>query len=192
VVARFFLNSDRDDNMIAYLWHHLIWVCAATIASCMVFMHPFYGLATGVFLDMVMFQIQGLMGAFGIDLDIVSFAVLVMAMGFAIEYVVHIAHAFLHCKGRGLERTKNALEEMGLTVFSAFLSTAVQQLVLLFAASSLAFELYPIVMLLVIIKSGLTGFLMVPNYLGIVDQYPKFVVTLFIPLVAMVVFVGVN
>merc|ERR1712091_545851 len=116
-------------------------------------------MGTGVFLGMVMFQIQGLMGMFGINLDIVSFAVLVMAMGFAIEYVVHIAHAFLHCSGKGLERTRNALEGMGLTVFSAFLSTAVQQLVLLFAAQSLAFELYPVVMLLLIIPlASMVGF----------------------------------
>jgi len=90
-------------------------------------------------------------------------------MGFAIEYVVHIAHAFLHCKGQGLERTKNAQEEMGLTVFSAFLSTAVQQLVLLFMGQSKVFLIYPLMMLLVIIKSGLSGFLLVPSLLGVID-----------------------
>merc|ERR1719421_24418 len=109
---------------------------------------------------MINFQVLGMMslvgpitGLFGyewkLEMDLIGFGVMVMAIGFEIEYVIHIAHAFLHCKGRGLERTKNALEEMGLTVFSAFLSTAVQQLVLLFAASSRVFELYPIVMLLV-------------------------------------------
>ncbi|CAD7974945.1 unnamed protein product [Amoebophrya sp. A120] len=170
VVARFFPNADRDENMNDYLQHHLLFVYIATIISCVVFMHPFYGTLTAVFLMLTMMQIQGLMSAFGMNLDIVTFAVLVMAMGFAIEYVVHIAHAFLHCQGRGLERTKNAQEEMGLTVFSAFLSTAVQQIVLLFMNSSLVFETYSGTMMLVIIKSGMTGFLLVPSLLGLLDM----------------------
>eukprot|EP00392_Amoebophrya_sp_AT5.2_P011893 g11983.t1 len=170
VVARFFPNADRDENMDAYLQHHLLFVYIATIISCFIFMHPFYGTMTAVFLMICMCQIQGLMALFDIKLDICSFAVLVMAMGFAIEYVVHIAHAFLHCKGRGLERTKNAqVEEMGLTVFSAFLSTAVQQTVLLAMNQSLVFQTYATTMMLVIIKSGMTGFLLVPSLLGLID-----------------------
>jgi len=121
VVARFFVNSDRDKNMVKYLDHHLMMVYLATIGACILFMHPIYGLLTGIFLAAVMCQVQGIMAFFDVPLDIVSFAVMVMGIGFAIEYVVHIAHAFLHCEGNGLTRTRNALEEMGLTVFSAFL-----------------------------------------------------------------------
>ena len=110
------------------------------------------------------------MGVMGVPLDIVSFAVMVMGIGFAIEYVVHIAHAFMHCEGRGLERTRNALEEMGLTVFSAFLSTATQQSMLIMFANSKVFEDYPLYMLLVIVKSGLSGFLFVPAMLGLMDE----------------------
>ncbi|CAD7932149.1 unnamed protein product [Amoebophrya sp. A25] len=170
VVARFFPNADRDEHMNDYLQHHLLFVYLATVISCMIFMHPFYGLMTAVFLMICMVQIQGLMRLMDINLDICSFAVLVMAMGFAIEYVVHIAHAFLHCNGRGLERTQNAQEEMGLTVFSAFLSTAVQQIVLLIMGKSLVFETYSSMMMLVIIKSGMTGFLLVPGLLGLLDE----------------------
>jgi len=169
ISAQFFLNSDRDEMMPVYLEHHLLNVYMATIAGCVVFMHPFYGLLTGAFLVTTMLQIQGIMAFMDIDLDIVSFAVIVMAMGFAIEYVVHIAHAFLHCAGSGLERTKNAQEEMGLTVFSAFLSTAVQQVVLLVMGQSKVFQIYPLMMLIVIIKAGLSGFLLVPSVLGLVD-----------------------
>lgn len=112
----------------------------------------------------------GLIAVLNLKLDVVAFAVLVMAIGFEIEYVIHIAHAFLYCRGHGLERTKNALEAMGLTVFSAFLSTAVQQLVLLFFATSLMFEIYPILMLVVLTKAGLSGFIFVPVMLGLVNQ----------------------
>lgn len=103
----------------------------------------------------VMLQIQGIMAVAQVPLDLVSFAVMVMGIGFAIEYVVHIAHAFMHCEGVGLQRTQNALEEMGLTVFSAFLSTATQQSMLIIFANSKVFEDYPLYMLLVICKSGM-------------------------------------
>lgn len=99
-----------------------------------------------------------------------SILFIVMAIGFEIEYVIHIAHSFLHQQGAGLDRTRNALEDMGLTVFSAFLSTAVQVFVLLIGAQSLAFTVYARVMMLVIIKGGVTGFMTVPMVLGLFDE----------------------
>jgi len=168
-VAGYFLNTDRDEHMLDYLLHHLYMVAGATVGSCVLFLHPFYGLAVGIFMALINLQILGLLAIFGISLDIISFGVIVMAIGFEIEYVLHIAHAFLHCKGKGLQRTMFAIEEMGLTVCMAFMSTAVQQIVLLGLASSLAFSLYPVVMLIVIIKAGITGFVTVPGVLGIIS-----------------------
>ena len=84
--------------------------------------------------------------------------------------MIHIAHSFLHQLGSGLNRTRNALEDMGLTVFSAFLSTAIQVAVLLFGAQSLAFTIYAQVMMIVIIKGGVTGFMTVPIVLGLCDE----------------------
>lgn len=60
-----------------------------------------------------------------------------------------------------------ALEDMGLTVFSAFLSTAVQQLVLLIFSHSYAFTKFCIVMEMVVLISGLAGFLIVPSMLAL-------------------------
>ncbi len=48
-----------------------------------------------------------------------------------------------------------ALEDMGLTVFSAFLSTATQQLVLLIFSSSYAFTKFCIVMEMVVLTGKL-------------------------------------
>jgi len=49
------------------------------------------------------------------------------------------------------------------------LSTAVQQVVLLVMGQSKVFQIYPLMMLIVIIKAGLSGFLLVPSVLGLVD-----------------------
>lgn len=58
---------------------------------------------------------------------------------------------------------------MGITVFSAFLSTAVQQFILLVAAQSAGFQRYPQMMLLVVIKAGITGFVGAPAFMGVLD-----------------------
>merc|ERR1712187_988810 len=92
-----------------------------------------------------------------------------MASGFAIEYVVHIAHAFLASKDGdcGAQRMAKTLEDMGFTVFTAFLSTAVQQLVLLFFAHSYAFAKFCLVMEVIVVVSGFAGFLVVPTLLAL-------------------------
>lgn len=51
------------------------------------------------------------------------------------------------------------------------MSTAVQQSVLIVFAQSKVFDRYPLLMLLVIVKSGISGFLFVPAVLGLMD-YP--------------------
>ena len=157
-MGNWFLDAERDDMIIEFLLDHLFKVSAGVVASCVCLLHPLYGLAVGIFLAVINFQVLGLMQFFGMKMDLIGFGVIVMAIGFEIEYVIHIAHAFLHCKGFGLERTRNSLEAMGLTVFSAFLSTATQQLVLLIFSTSLMFKVYPIIMLIVLCKSGITGF----------------------------------
>jgi hypothetical protein len=188
VTARYFPNADRDEHMIHYLYDHLLKVSVAVVIGCMLLLHPLYGLAVGAMLAIINFQVLGIFST-GINynliynpfrmewmgaieyVDMIAFGVMVMAIGFEIEYVVHIAHAFLHCEGDGFVRARNALEEMGITVASAALSTAVQQLVLLFFAQSLAFSIFPKVLIVVIVKAGITGFIFAPGVLGVIHSY---------------------
>merc|ERR1719421_2739436 len=188
IISRYFINTDRDEHMIHYLYDHLLKVSFAVMLGCVLLLHPLYGLAVGGMLGVINFQILGWIAS-GMNynliynpfrgewmetishIDLIAFGCMVMAIGFEIEYVVHIAHAFLHCEGDGLMRARNALEEMGITVFSAAASTAVQQLVLLFFASSLAFSIYPKVMMMVIVKAGITGFIFAPAILGMLHAH---------------------
>lgn len=170
LTARNFLNTERDDSMIHTLYDHLFKVSFGTMLACVLFLHPLYGLAIGFFLAMINFQVMCLIWIMGFTIDLTAMIVMAMAIGFEIEYVVHISHAFLHVGGEGFERTRNALEEMGITVLSAALSTAVQQLVLAVFAESLAYYIYPRIIAMVIVKAGITGFITVPGVLGICNQ----------------------
>eukprot|EP00392_Amoebophrya_sp_AT5.2_P004307 g4315.t1 len=169
VVSSFFENSERDDTMMDALEKYLFVVTLAVTLMMMVLLHPWYGLVVGLLMLMVNVQIVGLLALFNVDLDVIVFAVIVMALGFEIEYSIHIVHAFAHAGGGGLKRTETALQDMGLTVFTAFLSTAVQQLVLLCFSTSLAFEIYPAMVILVAVKAGFTGFVFAPAFMGVLD-----------------------
>ncbi|CAD7964961.1 unnamed protein product [Amoebophrya sp. A25] len=178
VVSSFFENSERDDKMLDSLTDYLFVVTLAATIMMMVFMHPYYGLLVGAFMLICNVQIVGLLALFDIKLDVIVLAVLVMAIGFEIEYCIHIVHSFCHQKSgaTGLERCAYALQDMGVTVFTAFLSTAVQQLVLLIFATSLAFEQYPAMLLLVVIKSGMTGFVFAPGLMGVGDAVATMII----------------
>lgn len=168
--ANNFVEATRDKEIPHYLTVHLQNVALGVVLVCMFFLHPIYGLAVGMFLAVINFQVIGVMTLFGIDIDVVAFGVITMAIGFEIEYVVHIAHAFMYQDSRGFHRMYDAQKEMGLTVFLAFLSTALQQLFFLVFTQGLSFRIYCGVMLLIIMKAGMTGFLLVPGVLGVLDE----------------------
>lgn len=45
--------------------------------------------------------------------------------GFSVDYVVHLAHAYVHAEGSTDERTKEAFGDMGISVFSGMLTSVV-------------------------------------------------------------------
>jgi hypothetical protein len=45
--------------------------------------------------------------------------------GFSVDYVVHLAHAYVHAEGDVQERTKEAFGDMGISVFSGMLTSVV-------------------------------------------------------------------
>jgi len=75
-------------------------------------------------------DILGLMQMWGLTIDSVAIINLVLAIGLAVDYSVHVAHAFLQHPGTRQERTDKALEEMGTAVIHGAFSTFLAVLVL--------------------------------------------------------------
>eukprot|EP00397_Hematodinium_sp_SG-2012_P000293 GEMP01000293.1.p1 GENE.GEMP01000293.1~~GEMP01000293.1.p1 ORF type:complete len:1803 (+),score=303.92 GEMP01000293.1:255-5663(+) len=170
VFADNFIQATRDRDIPIYLSTHLKEVAFGVVLVCMLLLHPIYGFAVGMFLAVINFQVIGIMTLLQIDVNVVAFGVITMAIGFEIEYVVHIGHAFMYQDSRGFNRMQDALKEMGVTVFLALGSTALQQLFFLVFTTGLSFQIYCGVMLLIIMKAGMTGFLLVPQLLGLLDE----------------------
>ena len=74
-------------------------------------------------------DILGLMNLWDLTIDSVAIINLVLAIGLAVDYSAHVAHAFMQTPGTRQERVDKALEEMGTAVihgaFSTFLAVVV-------------------------------------------------------------------
>merc|ERR1719238_1371226 len=79
---------------------------------------------------MVDVNILGLMWLWGLTIDSVAIINLVLAIGLAVDYSVHVAHAFMQTPGTRQERTDHALLEMGTAVMHGAVSTFLAVLIL--------------------------------------------------------------
>jgi Niemann-Pick C1 protein len=68
-------------------------------------------------LVMILVDLMGMMVILGIQLNAVSVVNLIMSIGIAVEFCVHISHAFLMSSGDREHRAREALETMGASVF---------------------------------------------------------------------------
>merc|ERR1712070_149598 len=79
---------------------------------------------------MIDIDILGMMYWWGISIDSVAVANLVLAIGLAVDYSVHVAHSFLSVKGDPVVRAQAAVVDMGTSVMHGGISTFLAVLVL--------------------------------------------------------------
>eukprot|EP00753_Platysulcus_tardus_P005631 PLAT13548.1.p1 GENE.PLAT13548.1~~PLAT13548.1.p1 ORF type:complete len:988 (+),score=491.43 PLAT13548.1:88-2964(+) len=91
---------------------------------------------------MVDASLLGMMFLWGISVDSVAVANIVLAVGLAVDYSMHIAHSFLTNKGTRERRAKDALIEMGTSVLHGGLSTFVAVLILATSKSYIFFVFF--------------------------------------------------
>jgi hypothetical protein len=75
-------------------------------------------------------DLLGLMYFWGLSIDSVCVVNLVLAIGLAVDYTMHIAHVFITTPGERLERAKYAVESMGSSVLHGATSTFLAVLML--------------------------------------------------------------
>uniref|UniRef100_A0A453CMT5 SSD domain-containing protein n=1 Tax=Aegilops tauschii subsp. strangulata TaxID=200361 RepID=A0A453CMT5_AEGTS len=89
-----------------------------------------------IVLAMIVLDLMGVMAVLGIQLNAISIVNLVMSIGIAVEFCVHITHAFMIGIGDRENRVRQALSTMGASVFSGItLTKLVGVIVLRFAKS---------------------------------------------------------
>ncbi|GAB2291644.1 NPC intracellular cholesterol transporter 1 [Dionaea muscipula] len=130
-----------------------------------------------VVLVMIVVDLMGVMAILDIQLNAVSVVNLIMSIGIAVEFCVHIALAFsVSQAGDRDQRTKHALVTMGASVFSGITLTKLVGVIVLYFARSEIFVVYYFQMYLALVLIGfLHGLLFLPVLLSLVGPPSRLV-----------------
>ncbi|KAG5542769.1 hypothetical protein RHGRI_015771 [Rhododendron griersonianum] len=120
-------------------------------------------------LAMIVVDMMGVMAILNIQLNAVSVVNLVMSVGIAVEFCVHVTHAFSVSSGDRNHRTKEALGTMGASVFSGITLTKLVGVIVLSFSRTEVFVVYYFQMFLALVLLGfLHGLVFLPVLLSMV------------------------
>ncbi|KAE8057400.1 hypothetical protein FH972_014096 [Carpinus fangiana] len=118
-------------------------------------------------LAMIVVDLMGVMAILNIQLNAVSVVNLVMSVGIAVEFCVHMTHAFSVSSGDKEQRTKEALGTMGASVFSGITLTKLVGVIVLCFSRTEVFVVYYFQMYLALVLLGfLHGLVFLPVFLS--------------------------
>ncbi|CAN6827337.1 unnamed protein product [Brassica oleracea] len=148
---------------------------AAVFAVCLIITCSFWSSAIILLvIAMIIIDLLGVMAVFHIQLNALSVVNLIMSVGIAVEFCVHITHAFSISSGDRNQRMKEALGGMGASVFSGITLTKLVGVIVLGFSKSEVFVVYYFKMYLALVLLGfLHGLVFLPVFLSMFGPAPK-------------------
>ncbi|OII75095.1 patched family protein [Cryptosporidium andersoni] len=175
IYSDWFAEAERDSHILSIVWKLLLYVTLGVSIILCIIQNPLTGIFIGLVVGGIDIIVILCMYITGLIFDIVAFMVLVTAVSFSIEYVVHITHLFLITdRDNGVERIKDSLLDMGPNVLYAAISTFLGIVLLAFATSE-AFKVFLWITTIVLCVSAITGIIIAPALLSILYDFGNFV-----------------
>ncbi|KAL9308591.1 putative protein patched/dispatched [Arabidopsis thaliana] len=150
---------------------------AAVFVVCLIITCSFWSSAIILLvIAMIIIDLLGVMAVFHIQLNALSVVNLIMSVGIAVEFCVHITHAFSISTGDRNHRMKEALGGMGASVFSGITLTKLVGVIVLGFSRSEVFVVYYFKMYLALVLLGfLHGLVFLPVFLSMFGPAPRHV-----------------
>ncbi|XP_052202284.1 uncharacterized protein LOC127808022 [Diospyros lotus] len=141
----------------------------AVFVVCLIITWSFWSSAIILLvLAMIVLDLMGIMALLNIQLNAVSVVNLVMSVGIAVEFCVHITHAFTISSGDRNQRMEESLSTMGASVFSGITLTKLVGVLVLCFSRTEVFVVYYFQMYLALVLLGfLHGLVFLPVLLSI-------------------------
>jgi multidrug efflux pump subunit AcrB len=157
-----------DKSAVPGTWQTMIFAMISCLCLCLLFIPSIT--IVGVIVFCIGFLLIGILGfTYYLDyrLDSVTQTLFIMGIGFAVDFTVHVSHAFLQATGTRVEKVVAAVEIMGEAVFLASASSILGVALLFSSSSVILIGLAAILSVIMIIGLFIAGILL-PTILAII------------------------
>ncbi|TPX31091.1 hypothetical protein SmJEL517_g05502 [Synchytrium microbalum] len=150
----FYVFFEQYDDIVRLAITVVATAVVAVMIVTAILLSLWSALFVGVLCAVIVVDLVGIMGIWGISLNALSTVNLVIAVGISVEFLSHVMRAFMVSKGTRNERAFKALVEMGSSVFSGITLTKFVGVSVLAFAPSKIFVVYYFRMYLAIVLLG--------------------------------------
>ncbi|XP_023211816.1 patched domain-containing protein 3-like [Centruroides sculpturatus] len=158
--------------VIRSLTFQLFWQTALVILIVFFLFIPDFVCAIIVALSIVsaIAETVGYMAFWKINLDIVSVIILILCIGFCVNYPTHMCYSFLTCDKNGKEKLKRSLYHVGFPIFQGSLSTVIGILVLLYN-NMYGYVAFVKIVTIISVETAFHSMFVIPVLLVVISSY---------------------
>ncbi|XP_048012716.1 patched domain-containing protein 3-like [Megalobrama amblycephala] len=139
--------------------------CVMLVISLLLIPNPLCSLWVTFSIASVIVGVAGFMALWDVSLDAVSMIILVICIGFSVDFSAHISYAFVSSeKSSANEKATDAINKLGYPIIQGAVST-IAGVVVLSAAKSYIFRTFFKIMFLVILFGAVHGIVFIPVFL---------------------------
>ncbi|KAK9977225.1 hypothetical protein ABG768_019046 [Culter alburnus] len=162
-----FIYFDQFSVIISNTIQNLVVAtCAMLVISLLLIPNPLCSLWVTFSIASVIVGVAGFMALWDVSLDAVSMIILVICIGFSVDFSAHISYAFVSSeKSSANEKAMDAINKLGYPIIQGAVST-IAGVVVLSAAKSYIFRTFFKIMFLVILFGAVHGIIFIPVFLS--------------------------